>query len=102
MILIEKFYILVEYFYSAGPCQIYIIIMLHDFILMNVFFSCVEVLIDFTFIYRSNGCEVRKHNSQCDNMMEIGSRRIFNSDHDIFRTSCRKFFTDEVLPHHTR
>jgi len=50
----------------------------------------------------SNGCEVRKHNSQCDNMMEIGSRRIFNSDHDIFRTSCRKFFTDEVLPHHTR
>jgi len=51
---------------------------------------------------RSNGCEYRKHPSQCDNMMEIGSRRIFNSDHDIFRTSVRKFFQEEVVPHHAR
>jgi len=50
----------------------------------------------------SNGCEVRKHPAQCDNMMEIGSRRIFNSDHDIFRTSVRKFWHEEVLPHHPR
>jgi len=48
------------------------------------------------------GCEHRKHPAQCDNMMEIGARRIFTSDHDIFRTSVRKFMNDEVAPHHAR
>lgn len=36
------------------------------------------------------------------NMMDIGIRTIFNEDHDIFRKSVRKFFTDEVLPYHSQ
>lgn len=47
-------------------------------------------------------CEYRKHAGQCDNMMEIGARPVFNSDHDIFRSSARKFFNEEVVPHHDR
>merc|ERR1719427_1328574 len=34
--------------------------------------------------------------------MEIGARPVFNSDHDIFRSSARKFFNEEVVPHHDR
>ncbi|XP_050686199.1 long-chain specific acyl-CoA dehydrogenase, mitochondrial-like [Eriocheir sinensis] len=34
------------------------------------------------------------------NMMDIGVRSIFDEDHDIFRKSARKFFTEEVLPYH--
>ena len=30
--------------------------------------------------------------------MDIGIRKIFNEDHDIFRDSVRKFFNDEVKP----
>ncbi|KAG6939070.1 acyl-CoA dehydrogenase, long chain [Chelydra serpentina] len=32
--------------------------------------------------------------------MDIGTRRIFSSDHDIFRESVRKFFQEAVLPYH--
>lgn len=34
-------------------------------------------------------------------MTDIGIRRIFSSDHDIFRESVRKFFQEEVVPHHS-
>jgi len=47
-------------------------------------------------------CEYRKHPAQCDNFMDIGNRPVFNSDHDIFRTSVRKFFNEECLPHHDK
>ncbi|KYO33466.1 KAT8 regulatory NSL complex subunit 1-like protein isoform B [Alligator mississippiensis] len=33
-------------------------------------------------------------------LMDIGTRRIFTSDHDIFRESVRKFFREEVAPNH--
>lgn len=33
-------------------------------------------------------------------MTDIGIRRIFNSDHDLFRQSVRKFFQTEVQPYH--
>ncbi|XP_045108854.1 long-chain specific acyl-CoA dehydrogenase, mitochondrial-like [Portunus trituberculatus] len=36
------------------------------------------------------------------NMMDIGVRSIFNEDHDIFRKSVRKFFTDEVQKYHNQ
>ncbi|XP_059503624.1 long-chain specific acyl-CoA dehydrogenase, mitochondrial [Stegostoma tigrinum] len=35
------------------------------------------------------------------NLMEIGTRRIFSEEHDIFRQSMRRFFEAEVLPYHT-
>ncbi len=36
--------------------------------------------------------------SQMSNMTDIGSRRIFNEEHDIFRESVRKFVRDVVQP----
>uniref|UniRef100_A0A6A7FNF0 Long-chain specific acyl-CoA dehydrogenase n=2 Tax=Hirondellea gigas TaxID=1518452 RepID=A0A6A7FNF0_9CRUS len=44
----------------------------------------------------------RKAAGQSDSMMEIGSRSTFNADHDILRTSARKFFNEEVLPDHSK
>lgn len=35
-------------------------------------------------------------------MSDIGSRKIFNSDHDMFRESVRKFFDQEVKPYHSQ
>jgi len=32
--------------------------------------------------------------------MSIGTRDIFDSDHDMFREMCRKFFMEECAPHH--
>lgn len=34
-------------------------------------------------------------------LTDIGIRRIFSSEHDIFRESVRKFFQEEVVPYHT-
>jgi len=36
--------------------------------------------------------------SQMSNMMDIGSRRIFNEDHDIFRESARRWYRDVLAP----
>lgn len=41
----------------------------------------------------------RKETAQAENMMEIGTRKIFNEDYDMFRQSVRKFFNEEVAPH---
>lgn len=38
--------------------------------------------------------------SSAKSLLDIGTRRIFSSDHDIFRESARKFFQEEVLPFH--
>ena len=37
---------------------------------------------------------------QMSNMMDIGSRSIFDEDQDIFRSSVRKFMRDELAPQH--
>uniref|UniRef100_A0A6I8S8J9 Acyl-CoA dehydrogenase long chain n=1 Tax=Xenopus tropicalis TaxID=8364 RepID=A0A6I8S8J9_XENTR len=42
----------------------------------------------------------RLETSQAKSLMDIGTRRIFSSDHDIFRESARKFFQQEVVPYH--
>ena len=34
------------------------------------------------------------------NMMDIGSRSIFDEDQDIFRSSVRKFMREELAPQH--
>ncbi|KAH9514296.1 hypothetical protein Btru_028651 [Bulinus truncatus] len=39
---------------------------------------------------------------QSANMMDIGTRRIFNEEHDIFRQTARRFMADEVVPHHPK
>ena len=39
---------------------------------------------------------------QMSNFMDIGSRSIFDEDHDIFRESARRFFRDVVHPEHKK
>ncbi|XP_049425830.1 long-chain specific acyl-CoA dehydrogenase, mitochondrial [Epinephelus fuscoguttatus] len=42
----------------------------------------------------------RLETSSAKTLMDIGTRRIFTEDHDIYRQSVRRFFQDEVAPHH--
>lgn len=39
---------------------------------------------------------------QMPNLMDIGSRSIFNEDHDMFRESARKFFREYLHPQHKK
>uniref|UniRef100_G1SRD2 KAT8 regulatory NSL complex subunit 1 like n=1 Tax=Oryctolagus cuniculus TaxID=9986 RepID=G1SRD2_RABIT len=48
-----------------------------------------------------SGAEERLETHSAKKMTDIGIRRIFSSDHDIFRESVRKFFQEEVVPHHS-
>jgi long-chain-acyl-CoA dehydrogenase len=36
-----------------------------------------------------------------DNLLQIGTRRVFEHEHDMFRTLTRKFYTEEVVPFHS-
>lgn len=40
--------------------------------------------------------------NQADSFLAIGTRRLFNADHDMFRESCREFFREHVVPHHAQ
>ncbi|CAL8288595.1 unnamed protein product [Lota lota] len=42
----------------------------------------------------------RLETSSAKTLMDVGTRRIFNEDHDLFRESARRFFQEEVVPHH--
>ncbi|XP_054751188.1 long-chain specific acyl-CoA dehydrogenase, mitochondrial-like [Lytechinus pictus] len=39
---------------------------------------------------------------QAETMMDIGTRPIFSEEHDMFRTSVRRFFQEEVAPNQDR
>ncbi|XP_041372008.1 long-chain specific acyl-CoA dehydrogenase, mitochondrial-like [Gigantopelta aegis] len=39
---------------------------------------------------------------QASTLMDIGTRRIFSEEHDIFRRTVRKFFQEEVAPYHSQ
>jgi len=39
---------------------------------------------------------------EAPNMTDIGTRRIFNEDHDMFRSTVRRFFQEEVAPNHSK
>ncbi len=36
------------------------------------------------------------------NLMQIGIRRIFDHEHDMYRELCRRFYTQEVVPYHQK
>ncbi|KAL3835770.1 hypothetical protein ACJMK2_021251 [Sinanodonta woodiana] len=40
--------------------------------------------------------------AEASNLTDIGTRSIFSEEHDIFRKSVRRFFQEEVLPHHSK
>ncbi|XP_029306994.1 LOW QUALITY PROTEIN: long-chain specific acyl-CoA dehydrogenase, mitochondrial-like [Cottoperca gobio] len=44
--------------------------------------------------------QARPETSNAKTLMDIGTRRIFKEDHDIFRRSARRFFQEEVIPYH--
>ncbi|XP_030883094.1 long-chain specific acyl-CoA dehydrogenase, mitochondrial isoform X2 [Leptonychotes weddellii] len=48
-----------------------------------------------------SGGEERLESPSAKKLTDIGIRRIFSSEHDIFRESVRKFFQEEVIPYHT-
>ncbi|XP_043238633.1 long-chain specific acyl-CoA dehydrogenase, mitochondrial-like [Amphibalanus amphitrite] len=50
----------------------------------------------------SSSSEFRPPPSQMLKLTDIGSRPLFNSDHDIFRQAARKFFDAEVKPYHAQ
>ncbi|KAM3852699.1 long-chain specific acyl-CoA dehydrogenase, mitochondrial isoform 3-T3 [Vipera latastei] len=47
-----------------------------------------------------NNDSTRLEPSSAKTLMDIGIRRIFSSDHDIFRQSVKKFFQEAVVPYH--
>ncbi|KAG7280347.1 hypothetical protein CRUP_024139 [Coryphaenoides rupestris] len=42
----------------------------------------------------------RPETSSAKTLMDVGTRRIFSEEHDLFRESARRFFQEEVVPHH--
>jgi long-chain-acyl-CoA dehydrogenase len=49
-----------------------------------------------------NWTSTRPETAQANSMMDIGTRRIFSEEHDMFRENVRRFFQEEVLPHHPK
>ncbi|KAM9736899.1 long-chain specific acyl-CoA dehydrogenase, mitochondrial isoform 3-T3 [Dama dama] len=47
-----------------------------------------------------SGGKERLETSSAKKLTDIGTRRIFSLEHDIFRESVRKFFQEEVIPYH--
>eukprot|EP00041_Stephanoeca_diplocostata_P007005 m.96845 g.96845 ORF g.96845 m.96845 type:complete len:440 (-) comp16674_c0_seq1:732-2051(-) len=43
---------------------------------------------------------LRPDTCHSDKMTDIGTRRIFNEDHDMLRGMCRKWWEQECVPHH--
>ncbi|XP_015277007.1 PREDICTED: long-chain specific acyl-CoA dehydrogenase, mitochondrial [Gekko japonicus] len=52
------------------------------------------------YLHTENHDTARLETSSAKTLMDIGTRRIFSSDHDIFRQSVRKFFQEAVVPYH--
>ena len=50
----------------------------------------------------SHDSQLRLPPCQMPNMLDIGSRTIFDEDRDIFRSSVRRFMRDELYPAHKR
>ena len=51
-------------------------------------------------VYKSE--DFRPEGFQSGRFTDIGTRRIFSPEHDMFRETCRKFYQEEVLPHHEK
>lgn len=62
----------------------------------------VNANIIYAFIFISRHGEGRPEVSQAATMMDIGTREIFSSEHDMFRQNVRRFFQEEVVPPHSK
>ena len=45
---------------------------------------------------------IRPEGAQVSNLMEIGVRKIFSEEHDMFRQNVRRFFQEEIVPNHSQ
>ncbi|RUS78937.1 hypothetical protein EGW08_013315 [Elysia chlorotica] len=48
---------------------------------------------------RESASSTRREPCESASMMDIGTRRIFSEDHDIFRQTVRRFFQEEIVPY---
>ncbi len=44
----------------------------------------------------------RRETAQSATLLDIGSRPIFDETHDQFREVTRKFYAEQVVPHHAK
>lgn len=63
--------------------------------------SCVKTLSKITPLSCSRKYSDRPEINQSAKLTDFGTRKIFSEEHDIFRQSVRRFFQEEVAPHHT-
>ncbi|XP_046358776.1 long-chain specific acyl-CoA dehydrogenase, mitochondrial-like [Haliotis rufescens] len=64
--------------------------------------SCVRNKSSADTLESSGTGEHRIEPAQASSLMDIGTRAIFSEEHDIFRQSVRRFFQEEVTPHHAQ
>lgn len=50
--------------------------------------------------YKADG-NLRLDNNQAESLMQIGTRRVFNEEHDILRSATRQWWETQVVPFHT-
>ncbi|XP_060075079.1 long-chain specific acyl-CoA dehydrogenase, mitochondrial-like [Ylistrum balloti] len=75
--------------------------------LQNVFSKSCFIRNCFPAVHHLSRCQYAAEASrpgvaQVDNMMEIGTRTLFSEEHDMFRQTVRRFFQEEVVPHHAQ
>lgn len=44
----------------------------------------------------------RPETQVADSLLQIGTRRIFDTEHDMYREMCRRFYQEEVMPYHNQ
>lgn len=52
--------------------------------------------------YTSRALSTRPEPSMAERLDTIGTRRIFNEEHDLIRETARRFFADQVAPFHDK
>lgn len=77
-------------------CVCYKLDIIHDIINL----CCLPPNVCFPWIHRNAKTKGRLETAQAETMMDIGIRRIFSEDHDMFRQTARRFFQEEVVPFH--
>jgi len=50
----------------------------------------------------SEDVPLRKEPSQSSSLLDIGTRKIYSAEHDMFRESVRRFFKEEIVPYHSK
>jgi long-chain-acyl-CoA dehydrogenase len=52
-------------------------------------------------LFSSTATSTRPEPQTATTLLQIGTRRIFDYEHDQYRELCRKFYSDNVVPYHS-